>query len=80
MRRARRPRRNRAVLPHDHPSGRLIPSKHDFSLTESGLKALNAVGIILDHHLILAPDGRHASFKALDLLEVPEFEPSAVRA
>ncbi len=71
---------NRAVLAHNHPSGRLIPSKHDFALTESVVKALNAVGIILEDHLILAPDGRHASFKALDLLEVPEFEPTTLRA
>ena len=71
---------NRVVLAHNHPTGRVLPSAHDLDLTQAAATALNAVGIILEDHLILAADGRHASFADLEMLDVPDLEDTHLRA
>lgn len=71
---------NRMILAHNHPTGRVLPSTHDFNLTEAVANALNSLGIILEDHLILAPDGRHASFAELKMLAVPDLDATPLRA
>ena len=61
-----------AVIAHTHPSGRLLPSNHDYDMTKTIAIALANVGIVLQDHLIFGPDGRHMSFRDAHVLEVPE--------
>lgn len=50
------------VLCHNHPSGNLIPSKHDVSLTERIKAGGKLLDIELLDHLIITPDGSYYSF------------------
>ena len=63
---------DRAVIAHTHPSGRLIPSDHDYELTREVAVALGHCGIELVDHLIFGPDGKHLSLREAHVLEVPE--------
>ena len=50
------------ILTHNHPSGKLLPSENDKSLTSKIKKASGLFDIKLLDHLILAPDGDYYSF------------------
>ena len=63
---------DRAVIAHTHPSGRLIPSEHDYAMTKTVADGLNACGVILRDHLIFGPDGKYLSLREAHVLEVPE--------
>lgn len=60
------------VIAHNHPSGRLIPSQHDYDLTKSVINVANACGLILHDHLIFGPAGQYLSLRAAHVLEVPD--------
>lgn len=70
------------IFAHNHPSGRLLPSKQDYAMTEELVAAANTVGLTVEDHLILAPNGRHLSFREAHVLTVPlnPPEPLEVRA
>lgn len=44
---------SRIILLHNHPSGSLIPSQEDITLTERMKKACNLIGISLIDHIII---------------------------
>ncbi|HCC34135.1 MAG TPA: hypothetical protein DEQ02_00250 [Ruminococcaceae bacterium] len=48
------------IIAHNHPSGIALPSRQDIATTEKLVKALDAVGIFLVDHIILA-DGDYVS-------------------
>lgn len=50
------------ILAHNHPSGKLEPSKADIKLTNKIKKAASVFDIRLLDHLIFAPDGDYYSF------------------
>jgi DNA repair protein RadC len=55
------------VMAHNHPSGDPTPSEADRAVTRRLAQALNAIGVSLVDHVILARD-RSASFRMLELL------------
>jgi DNA repair protein RadC len=58
------------VIGHNHPSGRdPAPSDEDIAFTTAMKRAADVVGIPLVDHVIVSPDGRHASLFELGLLE-----------
>ena len=57
----------RVVMAHNHPNGDASPSAMDRALTKRLARALDALGVQLFDHLVLAPD-RVTSFRALGLL------------
>lgn len=73
---------DRVVLMHTHPTGRLLPSRQDYDLTERLVEVLNDIGMMVDDHLIIGPDGRYLSFREAHVLTVPVNppEPLEVRA
>ncbi|EPA00020.1 DNA repair protein RadC [Indibacter alkaliphilus LW1] len=50
------------ILAHNHPSGKLIPSEADLSMTRRIKNACKEMEIELMDHLILSPDGQYFSF------------------
>ena len=50
------------ILAHNHPSGNLQPSIQDKSLTEKIKKAAELIDVMLQDHIIIAPNGRYYSF------------------
>lgn len=62
---------HRVILLHTHTSGRLLPSRHDYDLTETLVEVMNKAGMTVDDHLIVAPDGRYLSFREAHVLTVP---------
>ena len=62
---------SRLVVGHNHPSSRLYPSDQDYNLTKQVAEGANVAGLILQDHLIFAPDGRHVSLRETGVLEVP---------
>ena len=62
---------NRLVVAHNHPSGRLFSSNHDYNLTKQVAEGANVAGLILHDHFIFGPDGRHVSLHETGVLEVP---------
>lgn len=56
------------VMGHNHPSGEPTPSPADRALTRQLLRALDAVGVRLLDHLVLARGGTSTSFRALGWL------------
>lgn len=57
----------RVVMAHNHPSGDTAPSAMDRALTKRLARALDALGVQLFDHLVLAGE-RVTSFRALGLL------------
>jgi len=55
------------VMAHNHPSGDPTPSEDDRALTRRLARALDAVGVRLIDHLVLAA-GETASFRRIGLL------------
>jgi len=56
------------IFVHNHPSGNLKPSQHDFSLNERLAKACRAVDLTPLDHIIVGPTG-HISFKEKGLFQ-----------
>lgn len=56
-------------LCHNHPSGKLLPSPHDFEFTDSILKGSKLLKLkFLDHFIV--GNGKYMSFRENDLMEV----------
>jgi DNA repair protein RadC len=55
------------VLAHNHPSGNPTPSSADYRLTRRLARTLDAVGVRLVEHIVLARDGT-VRFRDLGLL------------
>lgn len=55
------------IMIHNHPSGETTPSAADIVLTEKLITALNAIGVTVHDHIIVAQD-KHYSFRANGLL------------
>jgi DNA repair protein RadC len=53
---------NSFILAHNHPSGRIVPSEHDISLTKSISQSGKFLEISLLDHLILGHEGCYYSF------------------
>lgn len=56
------------IAAHNHPGGRAEPSRADLYATRRLAEVAWALGIALRDHLILLPDGRATSFRALGLI------------
>ena len=57
------------LLLHNHPSGKLTPSKEDSMLTDRMLKLCDLIGIPLVDHVIVGGDNlSYFSFKEKELL------------
>lgn len=56
------------ILAHNHPSGVALPSPDDFATTQQIQKALDAIGIPLTDHIIVA-DGDFISFAQSGFLD-----------
>lgn len=56
------------IVAHNHPGGRAEPSRADMEATRRLAEVAWTLGIELRDHLILMPDGRAHSFRALGLL------------
>jgi DNA repair protein RadC len=50
------------ILVHNHPSGKLLPSEADKSLTQKIKKASAFFNVKILDHLIIAPNGEYYSF------------------
>ena len=55
------------ILSHNHPSGIALPSREDYGATEQAARALDAVGVPLLDHIIVA-DGDFVSMADSGLL------------
>ena len=51
------------MLVHNHPSGRLVPSKEDMSVTKQLMEILNLMQVELLDHVIIGTDDRYYSFR-----------------
>jgi DNA repair protein RadC len=61
------------ILVHNHPSGRLEPSRQDTMLTDRMLKLTDLMGITLKDHVIVGGDNsQYFSFHEKGLLEHPK--------
>lgn len=57
------------LLLHNHPSGRLVPSKEDCMLTDRMLKLCDLIGIpLLDHVIVGGENEGYFSFKEKEML------------
>lgn len=45
------------IIAHNHPSGRLVPSRKDRSMTRNLVKAATALGVAVHDHILIARDG-----------------------
>jgi DNA repair protein RadC len=54
---------NSIAIVHNHTSGSLEPSRDDDAVTRRIARAGNLLGVKVLDHIILAPDGRHFSYK-----------------
>ncbi len=60
------------ILVHNHPSGRLIPTKNDIQITDRLLQLTTLMGIPLTDHVIVGGDNSSFfSFKDKQLLQNP---------
>ncbi len=61
------------ILIHNHPSGRLEPSRQDTMITDRMLKLTDLMGITLHDHVIVGGDNsQYFSFNEKGLLEHPK--------
>ena len=61
------------ILVHNHPSGRLEPSKEDTIMTDRILKLSCLLGIPLDDHVIVGGDNsRYFSFREKEIMTMPK--------
>lgn len=62
------------IMVHNHPSGKLYPSKADTSLTDNMLKLCGMMGIALHDHVIIGGDNScYFSFREKNMLCNPHF-------
>lgn len=54
---------------HTHPSGGVIPSRDDITMTRKIREAGNMLDIPLQDHIILGADGKYFSFRGNELWE-----------
>ena len=59
-------------LIHNHPSGKLEPSKEDIVVTDRLIQAYDMMGIAVLDHLILGPQEQYYSFHENDILPMPK--------
>lgn len=59
-------------LIHNHPSGKLEPSKEDIQVTDRLIQAYDLMGITVLDHIILGPQEQYYSFHENDILPLPE--------
>jgi DNA repair protein RadC len=63
------------MLMHNHPSGKLLPSKEDTMLTDRMLQTCKLMGIPLVDHVIVGGDNtQYFSFLEKKLLKAPKIE------
>ena len=61
------------IMLHNHPSGRLQPSRHDIEITDQMIQVCRMVGInLLDHIIVGGDNTEYFSFLAKDKLQYPE--------
>ena len=48
------------ILAHNHPSGKLAPSRHDDAITQQVRKAAELVDIVLHDHIIVTKEGYYS--------------------
>lgn len=68
------------TIAHNHPSGRLIPSRYDYAMTETVVEAFNIAGVTVDDHIIMGPSGKYLSMRDAHVLNVPKPVKVEVRA
>lgn len=62
------------VLIHNHPSGRLLPSREDTALTDRMNRVCELAGLSLYDHIIVGGDNReYFSFREKGVIENPHF-------
>ncbi len=62
------------MLFHNHPTGKLEPSREDIELTDRLQKACKLMEIPLTDHIIIGTDDRYYSFHAHGIMPVPELK------
>ena len=65
---------DRFMLAHNHPSGRLAPSRNDIDLTVAVMEAANACGLYFEDHMIVAPSGRWLSMTQKGIIDPVDYE------
>ena len=61
------------MLLHNHPSGRLEPSKEDTMMTDRLLKLSVLLGIpLIDHVIVGGDNSRYFSFKEKEMIDMPK--------
>lgn len=65
---------NSVILTHNHPTGRLEPSKEDAEVTESVMIALANLEIRLDDHIIVGKGNAYSCMQDCFLIETEETE------
>lgn len=53
---------SKIILAHNHPSGDVLPSKHDAELTSRLIEVGKIIGIDVIDHIIIADSGQYFSF------------------
>ena len=59
------------ILCHNHPSGSLVPSSCDISITEHICVAAKLFDITVYDHIIVTPDKQYFSFADASMLKIP---------
>ncbi len=62
------------MLVHNHPSGKLTPSKQDIAMTDRIAKVCETVGIRLVEHIIVGRGKEYFSFCEKGMMPVPEMK------
>lgn len=63
------------IILHNHPSGRVTPSKEDICVTKKLVDSGNLLGIeVLDHLIVGGRTGKKYSFKEHDLIDGKELD------
>ena len=62
------------LLVHNHPSGKLEPSREDVVVTERLMQLYNLMGIEVLDHIILAPQEQFYSFREQGVLPIARLE------
>lgn len=62
---------NAVFLIHNHPSGKLEPSREDIQVTDRLIQVYDLMGISVLDHIILGPQEQYYSFHENDILPLP---------
>lgn len=63
---------DRFVVAHNHPSGTLEPTQHDFNMTWRIGEAADMLDLIFEDHLIVAPGGKWYSMRGHKQMRAPK--------